>query len=81
MRGLKSKNTIVTGGASGIGQAIAQRLGEEGAKVGIFDINAEGADANAEAIGGAGGWARGYRVSSNSLPDVPWTSVGTSTPA
>lgn len=35
MRGLEGKNAIVTGGSSGIGQAIAVRLGQEGVNVAI----------------------------------------------
>jgi glucose 1-dehydrogenase len=35
MNGLKGKNVLVTGGSSGIGQAIAIRFGEEGANVAI----------------------------------------------
>jgi glucose 1-dehydrogenase len=35
MRGLQGKNAIVTGGSSGIGQAIALRLGQEGVNVAI----------------------------------------------
>src|SRR6266496_338795 len=35
MKGLKGKNVLVTGGSSGIGQAIAIRFGEEGANVAI----------------------------------------------
>ena len=35
MQGLSGKNVLVTGGSSGIGQAIAIRLGEEGANVAI----------------------------------------------
>jgi len=35
MRGLQGKNVLVTGGSSGIGQAIAVRFGEEGANVAI----------------------------------------------
>ena len=57
MRGLAGQAAIVTGGASGIGRAICLRLGEEGCKVGIFDINGAGAAATAEAIGKAGGTA------------------------
>ena len=37
MRGLKGKNVIVTGGASGIGQATATRFLEEGSNVCVFD--------------------------------------------
>ncbi len=43
MRGLKGKTAIVTGAGSGIGRAIALRLGAEGVTVGVFDINPSGA--------------------------------------
>ncbi len=43
---------IVTGGASGLGGATAARLAKGGAKVTIFDLNAELGAAHAEAIGG-----------------------------
>ena len=45
MRGLSGKTAIVTGGASGIGKAICMRLAEEGSRLGIFDLNGEGAEA------------------------------------
>ena len=41
MRGLKGRNVVVTGGASGIGQATATRFVEEGCAVCIFDNSAE----------------------------------------
>jgi NAD(P)-dependent dehydrogenase (short-subunit alcohol dehydrogenase family) len=44
------KKAFVTGAAQGLGAAIARRLAEEGAKVTLADLNAEGARAMAEAI-------------------------------
>ena len=41
MRGLKGKNVLVTGGASGIGQATAARFLEEGSQVCVLDRSAE----------------------------------------
>jgi 2-hydroxycyclohexanecarboxyl-CoA dehydrogenase len=52
MRGLADKHLLVTGAASGIGRAIAQRLAEEGATVGLLDKNAPAAEAVAAEIGG-----------------------------
>ena len=40
MRGLKDRTVLVTGGANGIGAAIARRLAEEGCAVGILDLDA-----------------------------------------
>ena len=53
MRGLEGKTAIVTGGSSGIGQAIAIRLGQEGVNVAVNYVGQlEGAEATREAIEG-----------------------------
>ena len=57
MRGLKGKIAAVTGAASGIGEAAARRLAEEGCKVAILDRNSEGAAAVAYSIASSGATA------------------------
>ena len=57
MRGLKGKVAAVTGAGSGIGQAAAERLGEEGCKVAVLDINEAGAKVTVDHIKAAGGEA------------------------
>ena len=47
-----SMAAIVTGGASGLGEASARALAAKGAKVAIFDLNAERGEAVAKDIGG-----------------------------
>lgn len=49
---LATRIALVTGGGSGIGKAIAQRLAAEGASVVVADVNAESASTVAEEIGG-----------------------------
>jgi 2-hydroxycyclohexanecarboxyl-CoA dehydrogenase len=49
---LEGRKALVTGGASGIGAAIAARLAAEGAEVWVGDIDVEGADRVAGEIGG-----------------------------
>jgi NAD(P)-dependent dehydrogenase (short-subunit alcohol dehydrogenase family) len=55
--GLAGKVALVTGGARSLGRADAEVLAAEGCRVAIVDLNAEGADEAARAIGGG---ARGY---------------------
>lgn len=40
---LKDKVVLITGAAQGLGEALAIRLSEEGAKVVVGDMNVEGA--------------------------------------
>jgi 3-oxoacyl-[acyl-carrier protein] reductase len=49
---LTGQTAIVTGAATGIGEAIARRLASAGAAVGIADLNLKGATEVASSIGG-----------------------------
>jgi meso-butanediol dehydrogenase/(S,S)-butanediol dehydrogenase/diacetyl reductase len=54
---LAGKSCVVTGAARGIGTAIAKRLAEEGASVGVADLNIDGARKVASEIEDQGGKA------------------------
>jgi len=54
---LPGKIALVTGAAAGIGRATALKFAEEGAKLVISDVNAEGGAETAELIAKAGGEA------------------------
>lgn len=56
------KVAIVTGGASGIGEAIARTLAAGGARVVVADLNGDAAKAAADAIFKAGGTASGFEI-------------------
>ncbi len=64
------KVAIVTGAASGIGRATALAFAREGARVACADINAEGAEDTARAIGAEGGQAIAIRADVASEADV-----------
>ena len=49
---LKGKTAIVTGAGSGFGEGIAKRFAQEGAKVIVNDLNAQGGERVAKEIGG-----------------------------
>jgi rhamnose utilization protein RhaD (predicted bifunctional aldolase and dehydrogenase)/NAD(P)-dependent dehydrogenase (short-subunit alcohol dehydrogenase family) len=51
---LSGQVAVVTGGASGLGQAVAKALRAEGAEVAILDIAADGVAAAAKSAGGIG---------------------------
>ena len=57
MKGLDGKVAIVTGGGSGLGEAIGKALAQSGVKVVLTDIRLEGAERVAREIAGTGGTA------------------------
>ncbi|WP_281418977.1 SDR family oxidoreductase [Rhizobium sp. AQ_MP] len=64
------KVAVVTGGASGMGRAQALRLAEEGAAVGVLDINGEGARETAELISARGGIGVPFEVDLTNVEQV-----------
>jgi len=52
MHRFENRVAVVSGAAQGIGKAVAERLASEGATVACVDINGEGAEATAKALGG-----------------------------
>lgn len=54
---LNDVRAVITGGASGLGNAVAARLVAAGAKVTLLDVNQEAGHAAAKALGGAATFA------------------------
>ena len=67
---LKDQVAIVTGSAQGIGRAIAMRLASEGAKIGVADIDLEGATRTADDIKKSGGNAIAVELDVSRLQDA-----------
>ncbi len=61
---------VVTGGAGRIGRPLCEKLSAAGVAVAVVDINAEGAEAEAEKIRQAGGKAKGYGMDIQSSDNV-----------
>jgi 2-keto-3-deoxy-L-fuconate dehydrogenase len=79
---LSGKVAVVTGGASGIGQAIAERLAANQARVWVLDIDAGGAQITADKIVNAGGQATALQCNvaePESVSEV-FTSMGSAGP-
>ncbi len=56
------KHAIVTGAARGIGRAIAERLAQEGCRLGLWDIDGDEMEKTADALRASGADARSSRV-------------------
>jgi 3-oxoacyl-[acyl-carrier protein] reductase len=65
MSQLDNKVAVVTGGAQGIGKAIAELLAQRGAHIVVADINLEKAEATAQAIAAANAGQRAIAVQTN----------------
>lgn len=65
----RDRTALVTGGGSGIGEAVAHELAGRGARVVVVDINEQGAERVARAIRDAGGQAAPFVADSASPGD------------
>jgi 2-hydroxycyclohexanecarboxyl-CoA dehydrogenase len=61
MQRFHDKTVIVTGGGGGIGGATSRRFAQDGARVAVFDMNLEAAEAVAAQIRADGGQAQAFR--------------------
>ncbi len=59
---LKDKVAVVTGGAQGLGEAMAAAMGEAGARLAVGDINLAQAEATAAAFAERGWQSKAYEV-------------------
>jgi NAD(P)-dependent dehydrogenase (short-subunit alcohol dehydrogenase family) len=67
---LQGKTAIVTGGASGIGAALAAELAAHGVSVVVGDLDESGAQATASAIRDTGGAAAALRADASDVADI-----------
>ena len=72
---LSGRGAIVTGGARGLGRAIAERLHASGARLALWDVDGEGVQATAAAIDPVA--ARGFAVDVSDAASVEATAAAT----
>ncbi|PBI92129.1 3-oxoacyl-[acyl-carrier-protein] reductase FabG [Variovorax boronicumulans] len=70
MQRFQDKTVIVTGGGGGIGGATSRRFAQDGARVAVFDMNLEAAEAVATQIRADGGQAQAFRCDITDRPGV-----------
>ena len=71
---LENKVAVITGGASGLGRATAEKVIAAGGKVAIFDLNEQLANATAEALGPS---AKAFAVNVSDEESVKAAIAGT----
>ena len=72
---VSNKMAMVTGGAQGLGEAIATMLAREGAKVTVTDINGDGADETAAAINTEFGDGTAFAWQHDVTDETRWQTV------
>lgn len=70
MRDFHGKRVLITGGAAGIGRAIAEAFGAAGAEVVLADLDEVAAQRTAEDLRARGVTARGYRLDVTDLGEI-----------
>jgi 3-oxoacyl-[acyl-carrier protein] reductase len=64
------KTIVITGAARGIGRAIAERFGRDGAHIALLDLNPADLESTRSVLSGAGVLARSYAVNVSSEEQV-----------
>ena len=59
---VKDKTVVITGAGRGIGRALAERFGREGAQVALLDVNSADLDSTRSALEAVGVGARSYEA-------------------
>ncbi len=72
---LAGKKAFISGGAQGLGAAMAKRFAEEGAKVALGDVNFDGAQKTAAEINAAHGGGTAFAVALDVTSEEQWITA------